>query len=211
MKNGLFDYNSRLMRFLNYVGDMIQLNVYWLLGSLTGLIVFGLFPSTKALVSVLRDRIYGKNDALTRPFISYYKQNFWRTNIKGYSFFGGLVLLLVYLRMAQNIQNSLSGIFIWLSYGLFVMYILIAIYVLILSVHLTHPTKVIIKYSIVLMVSCPIHTLLVIIVIGVFIWSIKVLPMFLSVLSIALLFDLITRIIKHCQFIIIKVQRSKEL
>lgn len=203
-------YDSKLGKLLDYIGDIVQLNIYWLIGNIIGGILLGIFPSTFALVSVQRDRVYGKNDALTKSFIHYYKQFFWKANKEGGIFILGLAILVLYLRMSLNIPNHFSVYFVWLSYGLIVSYVLLMIYALILRAHLTHEWKVLFLYAIKMMILCPIHTVLLIVFLGMFMWSIQFVPMFLSVLSVALLVDILTRIIKHCQMMIIKVQRSKD-
>ena len=64
---------------------LFTLNLLWLLFSLLGLLVFGLFPATIAMFTVVRKWINGHKDLpLIRTFWDSYRTNFLRANILGF-------------------------------------------------------------------------------------------------------------------------------
>ena len=69
----LFRPDSPLMRFMMLITNLIALNVLWLIGCL-GVVTAG--ASTVAMHSVLISYIKGKDDAVLKPFLKAFKDNF---------------------------------------------------------------------------------------------------------------------------------------
>lgn len=69
----LFRPDSPLMRFMMLITNLIALNVLWLIGCL-GVVTAG--ASTVAMHSVLISCIKGKDDAVLKPFLKAFKDNF---------------------------------------------------------------------------------------------------------------------------------------
>lgn len=65
---------EKLNRALNKVLNLVLLNFLWIGGTLLGLILFGIGPSTLAVLSVIREWFRGNDDSSTfKTFVKYYK------------------------------------------------------------------------------------------------------------------------------------------
>lgn len=69
----LFRPDSPLMRFMMLITNLILLNVLWLIGCIP---VITAGASTVAMHSVLIGHIKGKDDAVLKPFLKAFKENF---------------------------------------------------------------------------------------------------------------------------------------
>ena len=69
----LFRPDSPLMRFMMLITNLIALNILWLLGCIP---VVTAGASTVAMHSVLLAHIEGKDDAVLKPFLRAFKENF---------------------------------------------------------------------------------------------------------------------------------------
>ena len=72
---------------------LAYINILWLLFSIIGLGIFGLFPATTAMFAVTRKFIIGEKNFKTLPaFWKYFKQDFIKANG-----FGLIILITIYL------------------------------------------------------------------------------------------------------------------
>ena len=65
------------------------LNILWLLFTIAGLFLFGLFPATAAMFSIIRNWFIGKSDvSIWTAFWAFFRQNFVKLNGFALLFFG---------------------------------------------------------------------------------------------------------------------------
>lgn len=83
---------SSLYKAGEFLSKIVILNLYWLIMTLLGFVVFGIFPASVALAQNISDLRSGKSDVLTwSNFYKLYKEAFVKVNIVSYS----LVILIV--------------------------------------------------------------------------------------------------------------------
>ncbi|MRG87864.1 YesL family protein [Salinibacillus xinjiangensis] len=80
---------SRLMSGLyeasEWISRLAYLNILWVLFTLGGLVVFGIFPATASVFTITRYWVMGKEDIpLFKTFWNSYKENFGKVQIIGY-------------------------------------------------------------------------------------------------------------------------------
>lgn len=124
-----------VMGVLHYISNWIMrlayVNLLWLIFSCAGLIVFGLFPATTAMFSVIRSWIIHDIDTpVFKTFWKSYKREFIQSNIIGY--FMLIIAYLLYINflyiqtMAGNpMINLLFVIFftLCLTFGVILLYV----------------------------------------------------------------------------------------
>lgn len=72
--------NLWMLRFLK----LIYLNILWVIGTIAGLGIFGIGPSTVALHCILRQWLqHNEDEPIAQSFIKYYKLNFKEASIIG--------------------------------------------------------------------------------------------------------------------------------
>lgn len=86
----------------------ILLNLMWIVFTLLGGVIFGFFPATVSLFSVIRKWIKGEQDVnTTQHFITTYKNSFIQSNILGLIILATGVFLAVDLYVSQKMIGNL--------------------------------------------------------------------------------------------------------
>lgn len=111
---------GRLMDWLRFVMQLVLLNLLFLAGTLTGLGVFGIFPSAVATTVLLaRLRAGDQGDRLISDFVTAYRSQFVHANRVGSLFsLAGLLALLNAASLpdaATGLQSALSALAVVVS------------------------------------------------------------------------------------------------
>jgi len=148
----------------NWIVHLAYINVLWFLHSAIGLFILGVFPSTVALFSIIRQRLkHGSVSAVWSTYHKAFKDNFVSSNVVGYLYMGVGIITYVDFKFLQ-LQDSM--IFITLSYSLLIFLLIYGVMGLFLFPMLTHYELKILhyfKYTFIIMVSHPANLLLTII------------------------------------------------
>ncbi|WP_102191463.1 YesL family protein [Microbacterium aurantiacum] len=80
-----FEGFMRINLFLRNVYRVAYLNILWLIGTLAGLVVFGIGPASYAMAAYI-DRWFrhGETPPVTRAFIAHFRAQFWRAAAMGW-------------------------------------------------------------------------------------------------------------------------------
>jgi uncharacterized membrane protein YesL len=76
----IFNFDSRLNRFLDKICEFLLLNFLWVLFCLP---VFTIFPATAAMFGVVRSWLKKEEPGLTKMFLTLFKENFKQSFILG--------------------------------------------------------------------------------------------------------------------------------
>lgn len=110
--------NTKTKQFITNFGNILYffliVNLLFLIGTIIGLIIFGIFPALTATASLIQQR-ERKTGSLFRSFFHQYKQDFTRANLFFYPFLLFILADIVSLRIAVNQQ----GVF-WIAVSVFV-------------------------------------------------------------------------------------------
>ena len=101
MNDAPLGWAGRLMDWLRFSTRLVLVNLLFVIGSLAGLVVLGLFPAAVAATSVLgRLRSGSAGDSLVRDFITAYRFQFRHANLVGAAFWiAGVVLVLDFVSL----------------------------------------------------------------------------------------------------------------
>ncbi|QXE00605.1 YesL family protein [Terribacillus sp. DMT04] len=93
---------------LEWVTRMAYVNILWLLFLLPGLVLFGFFPATTALLHVMQQWLQGKTDfPIFQTFLTTYKKEFLNSNKLGYIFvLLGYILYLDFLFLTSAANGA---------------------------------------------------------------------------------------------------------
>lgn len=100
---------SKLTPTVEWIWKLILLNMLWIFFTFAGLIVFGLFPATIAMFSIMRKWMMKKEtQSLFREYWGYYKSEFKRSNML--SVFLGIFVyfILIDWRLVQSMDSSVT-------------------------------------------------------------------------------------------------------
>lgn len=158
-----------LIPFINNIANWIirlaYVNVLWLVFSALGLIIFGLFPSTIALFTVIRQWIkHGTHIPVWKTYKDTFKKDFMEANLIGYFYSIIGVVTFIDLRFFQTqsglIYTTLSYTFIMIS----VVYVIIGLFLLPVYVHYDFKMLQYIKHTFFIVTSKPLIFLIILIV-----------------------------------------------
>ncbi|WP_338777326.1 DUF624 domain-containing protein [Metabacillus sp. FJAT-52054] len=89
--------SGRVMELCDWGVKLAWLNVLWIMYTLAGLVVLGIFPATAAAHHTIRTLIKGEDQKAGKVFREYYRREWKNTNKLGYLFFSiGAILYIDY-------------------------------------------------------------------------------------------------------------------
>ncbi len=149
--NGFYKFSDCLLK-------LSVTNILWILFSLMGIVIFGFFPATIAMFTVVRKIMLKEDVAVLRTFWKVYKTEFWKSNLLG------LILVIIgyifyidlnYLKHSTNVIQFLYAPLLIMNfiYGLSLLYIF--------PVYAEYKLRIpmLIKNAFLLMVLYPIFTI----------------------------------------------------
>lgn len=148
-------------KVFDWIYRLAFINILWLFFSVIGLVIFGFFPATVAMFSIVRHTILKENVPIFHTFWTVYKREFLKSNLLGliltiiaYIFYVDLVFL-------KNTTGLIQFLYIPILVMSFI-YILMLLYIF--PVYVQYDIKVlqIIKNSFLIMVLYPFFTIIMI-------------------------------------------------
>lgn len=168
----IFEPNSQLMKIMKGIERLLHLQLLWLIYTLRGAIVIGLFPSTAALYAAIRKLLRDGGDIEINDYFKVkYKESMKDSNILGYLLLVMSVLLIVNLRSAQLMQSTIGFVYVFISYGLMILLIIFSLTIWAFLAHFALSLGQVIKHAIVILLLNPLHSFAVFIVFALFLWS----------------------------------------
>jgi uncharacterized membrane protein YesL len=151
--------SSGLYKLFDRIYRLALINILWLFFSIIGLIIFGFFPATVAMFTIIRKSVLKEDVPIFRTFWLTYKKEFFKSNLLG------LILVVIgYIFYLDLIfLKSTSGLIQFLYAPMLVMsfvYMLMLLYIFPVYVHYEVKVVQIIKNSFLLMVLYPIYTIM---------------------------------------------------
>lgn len=149
-----------LLPVLDGIWKLILLNILWILFTVGGLGLFGIFPATIAVFAILRKWMQKKETpSLFIQFWKYYKSEFKNANILG--LFIGIFVYFFYIdwKFVQSMESGFSiiGYIILLSLLLTFTLVLMYLFPLVVHYHITYFKGI--KTALLLAVLNPVYTI----------------------------------------------------
>ncbi|NYE06429.1 putative membrane protein YesL [Bacillus niacini] len=179
---------ERLNHVLTIILNLVYVNFLWILFTILGLGIFGIGPSTYALVSICRQWVRGQSLPIFKTYWKYYKESFRESVIISWIYLIGAIVLIVDLNHVSN----------WyVRVALFVIsfiYLVSLVYIFPIMAHYNWKgIRIKIKMSLLFGFSCLQYSLVLFLVTGVMYWgATNFFPGVLTFLGISFLFYLIT-------------------
>ncbi|HZH61463.1 MAG TPA: DUF624 domain-containing protein [Metabacillus sp.] len=176
------------MRLGNWAFKLFFLNILWVLFTIMGIVILGVFPATTALFAVIRKLIMQDEDtSIFSLFWSTYKKEFARSNLLGavISLIGAILVIDIYILMQlePSILNQTIKVILLL---VFMIYLITTIYVFPIFVHLDLKIFGCIKYAFVLVIGRPLYTILLIICLIIISFVLRSIPGLIPVFGVSL-------------------------
>ncbi|MDO6656837.1 MULTISPECIES: YesL family protein [Bacillaceae] len=156
--NGLW---GKFYRITEWVARLVYVQCLWLVFSIVGLLVAGIFPATMGMFAVVRRWQLGETDVPVFPeFWTTYKQEFIKANLVGWltTIVGGLLLFNL------TLFRGYEGVFFLICYlftlTIIFLYSLTALFVAPVFVQYKLSALKVIKYAAIIALSYPLHALM---------------------------------------------------
>lgn len=185
--------NGGFYRILEWIVRFVYINVLWIAFSLAGLLIAGFAPATASLFAVTRKWLNGHKDiAIFSYFLKSFKESFLQANLLFYLIAGLGYSLYFYGQIIQSFTGIIyiAAYTVWLS--IIIVFLIILLYLFPVYVHFELPVLGYYKYALLIGVTSPVQTLLMIVNTGAIIVLFLFIPTFFpfffgSVLSFTLM------------------------
>ncbi|MFA9560071.1 YesL family protein [Evansella sp. AB-rgal1] len=149
-----------IMRIFDWIMRLAYVNILWILFTIVGLIIFGIFPATAAMFAVTRKWVRGQSEVpVFTTFWESYRKEFFKVNLLGlFIIIIGTVIYVDFLFLATVdgwIATFLTTMLIFAS----ILFVIILFNIFPLFVHYQLSIFKYLKFSIILGVSKPHITL----------------------------------------------------
>lgn len=179
----MYDMSRWYIRLGNWCFNIVLLNILWIVFTGSGLFVFGLFPATASVFSVLKKMIMeDENTPILRPFFKTFKAEFIKSNIIGYLFLVIGIVLYMNLRIIGTIGNDfLQLTMASITVVTVIVFVLTLLYIFPLFVHFDFKLLQYPVHAFVLALAKPLHTIFLLILLGGIGYSFYIVPEFIFI------------------------------
>jgi len=143
---------------------LFYLNLLWLMFSLLGLGLLGVFPATVSVYTLLRNVMVksNKNKKLFKTFWMTYKKEFVKSNVLGYTFIVFGSILYIDLKILQQLNASVLNQSIMVFISILIM-LIIVIFIYLFPIYVHYNMRLIdyIKHSFILAIGRPLNTIII--------------------------------------------------
>lgn len=153
-----------LYRLLEWIVRLVYVNILWIIFILIGLVVAGFAPATAALFAIIRKWLNGNSDiAIFSYFTRTFKESFFQSNVLFYLTAGFGYSLYFYGQIIQSFDGLIyAGLYtIWLS--VILIYLVVSLYLFPVYVHFDLKIFNYFKYALLIGMTSPKQTILIII------------------------------------------------
>lgn len=147
---------------LEWITRFAYVNLLWVVFSLMGGIIFGFFPATIAMFTIIRKWIKGNPDIpIMKSFWEFFKKDFWKSNLLGLFMIGIIAIVGLDLFYIQS-NSGLSLVNIPL-FAFMLIFLIVAFYIFPTFVHYDIKVLQVIKNAFLIMLINPINSALMLI------------------------------------------------
>jgi len=167
----------KLYSITEWIYRLAFVNFLWIVFTLLGLVVFGIFPATMSMFSVIRKWVLSEPDPqIFRDFFKYYKRDFLKSNFIGLIFVIAGMIFYIYI---QYIGATLDSILIYTHIPLYFFMVIVFLTFLYLPpvfVHYDVGFFQVFKNSFIIMIMNPIYTIVLVVSIVITVYVLKYIP-----------------------------------
>lgn len=155
-------FSGPIYAFCTWFYRLALINLLWFVFTLFGLILFGLFPATIAMLATLRQLMKKNEVSVINTFWYYYKKEFINSNKLGAVIAVIGFILFINLNFLQMNQTELSQLLYFSSILMSCLYFLIICYLLASYVEFDQRLRAHIKNSVLIAIYNPLASLIII-------------------------------------------------
>jgi uncharacterized membrane protein YesL len=158
----LGSFSNAVYTVCDWIARLAYINLLWILFTLSGFVVFGIFPATIAMLATLRQFIRKNHPPVFQTFLHYYKKEFFNSNKLGLIIVVIGLILFMNIRFLQSTSSDMSSFLFYSSIIMSGIYFLIICYTLASYVEVDQPLGTHFKNALLITISNPIPSLFII-------------------------------------------------
>ncbi|CQR47168.1 hypothetical protein BN1058_01459 [Paraliobacillus sp. PM-2] len=192
--NSIFSSDSKLMQFMEWITKMLHVQILWVLGTLLGLVIGGIFPATFAMFAINRKWVLGQDFAVGKTFFQTYKENFLKANGLGFGL--GLVgaSFIYYMNLFSAIGGITSIVLVVITFTFILLFLMTLLFIIPVYVHFNISIPEVVKHALVMSISNPLHVLLMVLTFIGFWFLTDMVPVLLPFIGISVFTYILMRI-----------------
>lgn len=166
--------------------NLLILNILWFSFTIVGLGVFGLFPATVAMFSVMRDMIIKQDEQkVIKKFIESFKKDWFLSNVLGYMYSFVIFILYLNIRIIYLIETRVLYVVVMSATIIIAVVILLSfLYMFPIFVHLKYKWFEYPKYAFIVTIAKPFNSILLIALIALVVYIYSIFPVLIVLLGI---------------------------
>lgn len=169
-----------------YLWKLAYINLIWILLTLSGLVVFGIYPATVAMLTVIRQLSEQEDLPILRTFWTAYKKEWTAANKLGLFLTIGLAVLYADSVFFEAKQHEAIGLFYYPAVIAFWMLLMTGCYAIALQSMYKQTTIQLLKNGFLMAISMPVSTFMLITGTGALLLAISYLPWLLVFYAVSL-------------------------
>lgn len=148
---------NKIYGITSWITNLAFINILWLSFTVLGIIIFGFFPSTVAMISVLKKLLVTEKDInIFREFLSSFKQEFKKSNQLYLPFVLIGFILIIDIRFISIMNFPYSQLVVGIFYLLIFFLAMTFLYSLVVYMYSTAGKREIVKKSFFFLLTSPI-------------------------------------------------------
>lgn len=162
-------YMGKLNTVMEWIARFFIVQLIWILFSVLGLIVVGIFPATFTMFAICRKWINKQTDfSLFKTFWKLFQTSFFKTNILGYGIVAVGYSIFYYFRLFIGSNDTFQLVFFFIVSTISIIFIMTILFVIPVFVHFDIRLIQVMKFSLITAISNPIQVITMAVVIVIF-------------------------------------------
>lgn len=178
---------------LEWIMWLVYLNILWIMFTIIGLGLFGFFPATVSLFTIIRQLLLKEETSIIKTFFQTYKREFFKANGVGLILFILAYILYMDLLFLDTIQNIFFYFFQIALIIVSILYLITLIYIFPVYVHFQLKFFQYFKHAFLIGVFSPLMNLAIIVGFVILYFIYKWVPGLIPIFGLSLVSLLITR------------------
>ncbi|WP_339147987.1 MULTISPECIES: DUF624 domain-containing protein [unclassified Sutcliffiella] len=195
----MLDMSQWYIRLGNWAFNLVLLNLLWIIFSISGLLIAGIFPATAAMFAVLKQMMIEDEDiAVIKSFWGHFKSEFIMSNVIGYLMIIVGFILYLDIRVLQGMENGIPQLALASATVVIgILYLLTLLYIVPIFVHFKLKLLQYPLHAVILAVAKPFHTIFLLSLLAVVAYAYMVLPALILVFGISLAAYFMTKVASY--------------
>lgn len=170
-------YVAWLYKVSDWIMKLALVNLLWIGFSLSGMLIFGFFPATIAMFTIVRQWIRKNYEIpVFHTFWNTYKMEFFKSNLLGIIFLLISYITYINIRFLSQLEGLVSDTLSVFYIGFIIIFIIIFLYIFPVFCHYKAKIAEHVKYALVIGVTHPLITLLMFIAVLFFYYVTLIIP-----------------------------------